>query len=80
MLSSMSHSTYAEDHANRFLDPFAASTLVKYLSALIAWLRICEDMHVDPWSLNDSSLADIILRFSSCTPFGMDKAPSIPLP
>lgn len=60
MLSSMSHSTYAEDHANRFLDQFAASTLVKYLSALIAWLRICEDMHVDPWSLNDSSLADII--------------------
>ena len=60
MLASMERSAYASDHSARFLDQFAASTLVKYLSALLVWLRICEDMHVGPWSLNDSSLADVI--------------------
>ena len=60
MLASIERSDFASDHSARFLDQFAASTLVKYLTALLAWYQICVDMHTDPWSLDDSGLADII--------------------
>ena len=60
MLASIERSAYASDHSARFLDQFAASTLAKYLSALLAWYRRCVDMHADPWSLDDPSLADMI--------------------
>ena len=64
MLANIECSVYASDHSARFLDQFAATALVKYLTAILAWYQICVDMHVDPWTLSDSQLADVICASS----------------
>ena len=53
-------SSQRTEHVNRFLNQFAAGTLMKYFGALIHWHSICVSSRVDPWSLSDVGLADLL--------------------
>ena len=48
------------EHVNRFLNQFAAGTLMKYFGALLHWHSICISSRVDPWNLSDVGLADLL--------------------
>ena len=54
------HGSQQDEHVNRFLNQFAAGTLVKYFGALNHWHSICVSSRVDPWSLSDVGLADLL--------------------
>ena len=50
-----------EEHARRFLNQFAAATLVRYMSTLLQFLQVCSDMQVHLSELSDWKLADILI-------------------
>ena len=66
-------SVNAQQHVNRLLDTYAASTLVKYLSAVQQFLQLCTDLRLDPDNLSDVSMADALLacKLSRSTHSGM---------
>ena len=53
-------SSQRTEHVNRFLNQFAAGTLMKYFGALSHWYSICMSSRVDPWTLSDVGLADLL--------------------
>lgn len=59
LLLDLSHSCQKQEHMNRFLNQFAANTLVKYFGALIHWFSVCVSSRVDPWSLSKVGLSDL---------------------
>ena len=63
-LQQMDMSLNCEEHHHRFLNQFAATTLVKYLSALLRFVHMCEEMRVELHDLSDVSMADILITGS----------------
>ena len=59
-LTDLQSSFQQTEHVNRFLNQFAAGTLMKYFGALIHWYSICLSSRVDPWHLSDVGLADLL--------------------
>ena len=59
-LMDLQRSVQQTEHVNRFLNQFAAGTLMKYFGALIHWRSICTSSRVDPWNLSDVGLADLL--------------------
>ena len=59
-LTDLQCSSQMTEHVNRFLNQFAAGTLMKYFGALIHWHSICISSRVNPWSLSDVGLADLL--------------------
>lgn len=59
-LQDLRHSSQQEEHVKRFLNQFAAGTLIKYFGALMHWFSICTSSRVDPWNLSDVGLADLL--------------------
>ncbi len=56
----LQRSSQQTEHVNRFLNQFAAGTLMKYFGALLHWHSICISSRVDPWNLSDVGLADLL--------------------
>ena len=54
---------YAE-HRNRFLNQFAATTLVKYMTAALQFIRLCQVLQLDLSSLSAWHLADVLIAGS----------------
>ena len=63
-LQQMDMSLNCEEHHHRFLNQFAATTLVKYLTALLRFVHMCEEMRVELHDLSDVSMADILITGS----------------
>jgi len=61
-LQSAANSPLELEHIHRFLNRFAASTLVKYLTTLKSFLQLCTDMCVAYTSISEFNLADILLN------------------
>ena len=60
LLRDLANSSHQTEHMNRFLNQFAANTLVKYFGALIHWFTICISSRVDPWLLSEVGLSDLL--------------------
>lgn len=60
LLRELSYSSQKTEHMNRFLNQFAANTLVKYFGALIHRFSICISSRVDPWSISEVGLSDLL--------------------
>ena len=73
LLQQLNHSPNMQQHLDRLLDTFAASTLVKYLTALGHFLQVCSDLRVKLSSITEIQLADVLLacRLSKSSIQGM---------
>lgn len=64
LLLDLKSSLHGTAHINRIIDSYAASTVIKYLSALIAFYQTCLDLRMDINSMTSVMLADIIVASS----------------
>ena len=64
LLLDLKSSLHGTAHINRIIDSYAASTAIKYLSALIAFYQTCLDLRMDINSMTSVMLADIIVASS----------------
>ena len=63
----MAQSQYMDEHAERFLNQYAATTLVRYMTSVLQFVQLCRVMHVTIADLTEAQLADIDLRVSCQT-------------
>ena len=63
-LQQMELSQLCHEHHNRFLNQFAATTLVKYLQALLRFINLCDELQVPLDTLSEISMADILITGS----------------
>ena len=63
-LQQMDMSMHRTEHHHRFLNQFAATTLVKYLTALLRFCHICDEMRVNLADLSEVTMADILITGS----------------
>ena len=56
----VNHSSQKTEHMTRSLNQFAGNTLVKYCGALIHWFSVCISSRVDPWSISEVGLSDLL--------------------
>ena len=61
VLQQLSMSKFQDEHAERFLNQFAATTLVRYISAILQFVQICQDMQVSLDQLSESTFADLLI-------------------
>ena len=61
VLQQLSMSKFQDEHAERFLNQFAATTLVRYISAILQFVRICQDMQVSLDQLSEATFADLLI-------------------
>ena len=61
VIQQMQSSQYPDEHASRFLNQYAATTLVRYLTTILQFLRLCADMHVQLAELSDATLSDLLV-------------------
>ena len=61
LLLDLESSMHGLVHVYRIIDGYAATTIIKYLSALIAFHRTCMDLRVDISTLTSVTLADVIV-------------------
>lgn len=64
LLLDLENSVHGITHVYRIIDGFAATTIIKYMSALIAFHRTCMDIRVDISNLSAVVLADVIVAAS----------------
>ena len=68
MLWDLSTSAHFEEHCQRILDSFAASTIYRYLSTLMQFHATCTSMRVSLEGLTEIQFADILLAGRSSEP------------
>ena len=61
VIAQLQRSQYVDEHSARFLNQFAATTLVRYLTSLRQFLQLCRTMRVALSDLSDSCLADLLV-------------------
>ena len=59
--SQLSSSSFGDMHLHRIIDGYAASTLMKYLSAVGNFIRTCKELGVSFIGISDLQLADILI-------------------
>ena len=59
-----SKSNFGYQHADRILDSLAPSTAMQYLTTICHFLQLCRDLGCELESLNDVTLADLLLVIS----------------
>ena len=59
--SQLSSSSFGEMHLHRVIDSYAASTLMKYLSAVGNFIRTCKELGMSFMGISDLQLADILI-------------------
>ena len=59
-LQQMQSSLNCEEHRNRFLNQFAATTLIRYMTAALQFFRLCQELHLDFSSLSAWNIADVL--------------------
>ena len=61
VLQQLRSSEFCTEHSERFLNQFAATTLVRYMSCLLQFLQLCVIMHVNVNDLSEAVLADLLI-------------------
>ena len=61
VLQQMGQSAFGTEHAERFLNQFAATTLVRFMTCLIQFLQLCLAMHVSIDDLSEAIFADLLI-------------------
>ena len=61
VLQQLRSSEFCTEHSERFLNQFAATTLVRYMSCLLQFLQLCVIMHVNVIDLSEAVLADLLI-------------------
>ena len=61
VLQQLRSSEFCTEHSERFLNQFAAATLVRYMSCLLQFLQLCVIMHVNVDDLSEALLADLLI-------------------
>ena len=61
VLQQMANSKFEQDHAERFLNQFAATTLMRYMQSVLQFVQICHDLQVSIQDLSESILADLLI-------------------
>lgn len=61
VLQQLTQSSYVQEHAERFLNQFAATTLLRYMQSTLQFIQLCKDLHIDLQALTESQLADVLI-------------------
>ena len=61
VLQQMAQSQYMDEHAERFLNQYAATTLVRYMTSVLQFVQLCRVMHVTIADLTEAQLADLLI-------------------
>ena len=61
LLEQIQSSSFYQQHSQRLVDNYAASTLIKYLMALQTFYQLAVDMRLDLSNLSELQLADILV-------------------
>ena len=61
VLQQLASSTHHKEHSERFLNQFAATTLMRYMQCILKFLQLCRDLHVDVQDLTEAQLADLLI-------------------
>ena len=61
VLQQMASSKFYTEHAERFLNQFAATTLMRYMQTVLQFLKLCKDLHIHIQDLSEVQLADILV-------------------
>ena len=61
VLQQMAQSQYKDEHAERFLNQYAATTLVRYMTSVLQFVQLCQVMHVSITDLTEAQLADLLI-------------------
>ena len=59
--SQLASSSFGDMHLHRIIDGYAASTLMKYLSAVGNFIRTCKELDMSFLGISDLQLADILI-------------------
>ena len=54
-------SAFPVEHAERFLNQYAATTLVRYMSCILQFIDFCSTLHVDIATWTETQLADLLI-------------------
>ena len=68
LLHNLSSSAYFDDHCQRILDSFAASTIYRYLSTVMQFYATCISMRIPLEGLTEIQFADILVAGRSSDP------------
>ena len=63
-LQQMQASVNHVEHRNRFLNQFAATTLIRYMTASLQFFRLCQALQLDLNSLSAWNIADVLIAGS----------------
>ena len=61
VLQQLASSVHHKEHSERFLNQFAATTLMRYMQCILKFLQLCQDLHVDIQDLTEAQLADLLI-------------------
>ena len=61
VLQQMAQSQYMDEHAERFLNQYAATTLVRYMTSVLQFVQLSRVMHVTIADLTEAQLADLLI-------------------
>lgn len=64
VVQQLQDSAFPVEHAERFLNQYAATTLVRYMSCILQFIDFCTILHVDIATLTETQLADLLISGS----------------
>ena len=64
VIQQLQDSAFPVEHAERFLNQYAATTLVRYMSCILQCIDFCSTLHVDIATLTETQLADLLISGS----------------
>ena len=64
LASALKTSKHPDIHLHRVLDEFAPSTVLKYMSGILHFLKLCSEFHLVWYQLSPIELADLLLQSS----------------
>ena len=64
VIQQLQDSAFPVEHAERFLNQYAATTLVRYMSCILQFIDFCSTLHVDIATLTETQLADLLISGS----------------
>ena len=64
VVQQLQNSAFPVEHAERFLNQYAATTLVRYMSCILQFMDFCTTLHVDIATLTETQLADLLISGS----------------
>ena len=64
VIQQIQSSAYPVEHAERFLNQYAATTLVRYMSCILQFVEFCSTLHVPIETMSETRMADLLVSGS----------------